>query len=256
MHLSSAVYPSLANRVVFITGGGSGIGAAMTQAFARQRAKVAFVDIAEEASRRLVDEVHGASGVPPLFLPCDVRDVAMLAASIASVRERLGPIGILINNAASDDRHRLEELTPQQWDERMALNLRPAFFASQAVMAHMRELGGGSIINLGSICWRIGAANLTAYATAKAAMHGLTRSLARELGAHGIRVNTLSPGCVMTERQLQLWVSPAQEKIIQATQYVKGRILPEHIAHCALFLAADDSAMLTAQEMIVDGGWA
>jgi NAD(P)-dependent dehydrogenase (short-subunit alcohol dehydrogenase family) len=256
MRFSSAVYPSLADRVVFITGGGSGIGAAMTRAFARQQAHVAFVDIADEASRRLVDEVQGESGVSPLFLPCDVRDIGRLTASIAAVRERLGPVGILINNAANDERHRLEELTPQQWDERMSLNLRPAFFTSQAVVAHMRDLGGGSIINLGSICWRIGAAHLTAYATAKAAMHGLTRSLARELGELGIRVNTLSPGCVMTERQLQLWVSPAQEKIIQAKQYVKGRILPEHIANCALFLASDDSAMLTAQEMIVDGGWA
>ncbi len=256
MHSSSAVYPSLAGRVVLITGGGSGIGAAMTRAFTLQHSKVAFVDIAEPASRRLVDEIHGQTGETPLFLPCDVRDIPMLTACIAAVRERLGPISVLINNAASDDRHRLEELTPAQWDERMALNLRPAFFAAQTAMAQMRALGAGSIINLGSICWRIGTTNLAAYATAKAAMHGLTRSLARELGPHNIRVNTLSPGCVMTERQLRLWVSAQQEKVIQATQYVKGRILPEHIARFALFLAADDSAMLTAQEIIVDGGWA
>lgn len=256
MHTSPAVYPSLAGRVVFITGGGSGIGAAFTRAFVRQQAKVAFVDVAEGVSRRLVEQVRRQTGVSVLFLPCDVRDISMLNSSIESVREQLGPIAVLINNAANDDRHRIGDLTPQRWDERMALNLRPAFFASQAVVAHMRALGTGSIINLGSICWRIGTTNLSAYATAKAAMHGLTRSLARELGVHNIRVNTLSPGCVMTERQLRLWVSPEQEEIVQSTQYVKGRLLPEHIANCALFLASDDSRMLTAQEIIVDGGWA
>lgn len=256
MHSNSATYPSLEGRVVFITGGGSGIGASITRAFALQKAKVAFVDIAMAESRRLVDQVQRECGNSPLFLKCDLRDVSALTSSIAEVRERLGPVSILINNAANDERHDPETLTEEDWDERMAVNLRPAFFAAQTVIAHMRDQGSGAIVNLGSICWRIGTPNLPAYATAKAAMHGLTRSLARDLGVHNIRVNTLSPGCVMTERQLRLWVSPEQEKVIQSTQYVKGRILPEHVANFALFLASEDSAMLTAQEIIVDGGWA
>lgn len=256
MHPRSALYPSLQGRVVFITGGGSGIGARLTHAFAAQNARVAFVDIAADDSLRLVDEVRAATGNTPVFLRCDVRDVSALRACIAAARERLGAIGVLINNAANDERHRIAELTPEHWDERMALNLRPAFFAAQAVIADMTGLGGGSIINLGSICWRIGTPNLTAYATAKAALHGLSRSLARDLGMHNIRVNTISPGCVMTERQLRLWVTAEQERRIQATQYLKSFIQPDHIASFALFLAADDSAMMTAQELIVDGGWA
>lgn len=256
MHLQSAVYPSLAGRTVFITGGGSGIGASLTRAFARQKANVAFVDIAAEASRRVVAEVRRDTGVEPLFLQCDLRDIEALRASIDTVKERLGNIAILLNNAANDDRHRVEEVTPAQWDERLAINLRPMFFAAQAVVPQMRALGGGSIINLGSICWRIGTPDLPVYATAKAAIHGLSRSLARDLGVHGIRVNTLSPGCVMTERQLRLWVTPEKQEIILASQYLKRLIGPDHIAQFALFLAADDSAMCTAQEIIVDAGWA
>ncbi len=255
-HPRSALYPSLEGRTVFITGGGSGIGASLTRAFARQKAKVAFVDIALDASRRLVDEIGRDGGVEPLFLACDLRDVEALRASIDTTRQRLGNIAVLLNNAASDDRHRLEEVTPAQWDERIAINLRPMFFAAQAVVAQMRELGGGSIVNFGSICWRIGTPDLPIYATAKAAVHGLTRTLARELGVHGIRVNTLSPGCVMTERQLRLWVTPQKQEIILANQYLKRLIRPEDIAQFALFLAADDSAACTAQEIIVDAGWA
>jgi D-xylose 1-dehydrogenase len=254
--LQSAVYPSLAGRTVFITGGGSGIGASLTRAFARQKANVAFVDIARDASRRLVDEIRQDVGIEPLFLACDLRDVEALKASIDTARERLGNIAVLLNNAANDDRHRVEEVTPAQWDERIAINLRPMFFAAQAVVPQMRELGGGSIINLGSICWRIGTPDLPIYATAKAAIHGLSRSLARDLGVHGIRVNTLSPGCVMTERQLRLWVTPEKKEIILANQYLKRLIQPDHIAQFALFLAADDSALCTAQEIIVDAGWA
>lgn len=256
MHLQSAVYPSLEGRTVFITGGGSGIGASLTRAFARQKASVAFVDIARDASQRLVDDVHQSVGIEPLFLPCDLRDIDALKASIEATRERLGNIAILVNNAANDDRHRVEEVTPAHWDERIAVNLRPMFFAAQAVVPQMRERGGGSIINFGSICWRIGTSDLPIYAAAKAAVHGLSRSLARDLGPHGIRVNTLSPGCVMTERQLRLWVTPEKQEVILANQYLKCLIQPEHIAQFALFLAADDSAVCTAQEIIVDAGWA
>ena len=256
MHPQSAVYPSLEGRTVFITGGGSGIGASLTRAFARQRANVAFVDIARDASLRLVDDIHRSLGVEPLFLPCDLRDIEALRASIEQTRQRLGNIAVLVNNAANDDRHHLTNVTPGQWDERIAINLRPMFFAAQAVAPQMRALGGGSIINFGSICWRIGTTDLPIYSAAKAAAHGLSRSLARDLGAHGIRVNTLSPGCVMTDRQLQLWVTPEKQEVILANQYLKRLIQPDDIAQFALFLAADDSAVCTAQEIIVDAGWA
>ena len=256
MHLQSAIYPSLEGRTVFITGGGSGIGASLTRAFARQKARVAFVDIARDASLRLVDDIHQSLGVEPLFLPCDLRDIEALKASMEQTRQRLGNIGVLLNNAANDDRHHLTDVTPEQWDERIAINLRPMFFAAQAVAPQMRALGGGSIINFGSICWRIGTTDLPIYSAAKAAAHGLSRSLARDLGAHGIRVNTLSPGCVMTERQLQLWVTPEKQEVILASQYLKRLIQPGDIAQFALFLAADDSAVCTAQEIIVDAGWA
>jgi len=256
MHPQSAVYPSLEGRTVFITGGGSGIGASLTRAFARQRANVAFVDIARDASLRLVDDIHRSLGVEPLFLPCDLRDIEALRASIEQTRQRLGNIAVLVNNAANDDRHHLTDVTPGQWDERIAINLRPMFFAAQAVAPQMRALGGGSIINFGSICWRIGTTDLPIYSAAKAAAHGLSRSLARDLGAHGIRVNTLSPGCVMTDRQLQLWVTPEKQEVILANQYLKRLIQPDDIAQFALFLAADDSAVCTAQEIIVDAGWA
>lgn len=255
MDARPAIYPSLAGCTVFITGGGSGIGASLTRAFARQQARVAFVDIAEDASRALAEEVERETGTRPLFIACDLRDVGALRASIECARRRLGDIGVLVNNAASDDRHPVAEVTPELWDERMAVNLRPMFFAAQAVAPQMRALGGGSIVNFGSICWRIGTPDLPAYATAKAAVHGLSRSLARDLGVHGIRVNTLVPGCVMTERQLRLWVTPEAERSIDAHQYLKRRIQPEHVAAMALFLAADDSALCSAQEFVVDGGW-
>jgi NAD(P)-dependent dehydrogenase (short-subunit alcohol dehydrogenase family) len=256
MHLQSAVYPSLEGRTVFITGGGSGIGASLTRAFARQKANVAFVDIARDASLRLVDDIHRILGVEPLFLQCDLRDIEALKAGIEQARQRLGNIAVLVNNAANDDRHHLADVTPGQWDERIAINLRPMFFAAQAVAPQMRALGGGSIINFGSICWRIGTTDLPIYSAAKAAAHGLSRSLARDLGVHGIRVNTLSPGCVMTDRQLQLWVTPEKQEVILANQYLKRLIQPDDIAQFALFLAADDSALCTAQEIIVDAGWA
>lgn len=250
-----AVYPSLAGRAVFITGGGSGIGASLTRAFCRQQAKVAFVDIAEEESRALVEDVAAETGIRPDYLPCDIRDIPALQAAIETTRQRYGNIAALLNNAANDQRHKVEEVTVDYWDERMAVNLRPMFFAAQAVVPQMRELGGGSIINFGSVSWRMGTPDVPAYASAKAAAHGLTRSLARDLGVDNIRVNTLVPGWVMTERQLKLWVTPEAEKVIDANQFLKARVRPEHIANMALFLAADDSALCNAQEFIVDGGW-
>lgn len=251
----SAVYPSLRDRVVFITGGGSEIGAALTRAFAGQGAKVGFVDIAEDESRHLVEAITAATGHPPLFLPCDIRDVAALQHAIAQIGARLGPISILVNNAANDERHAIETVTQEYWDNRMAINLRPLFFAAQAVIPGMKALGGGSIINFGSSSWKKGQGGMPAYTAAKAGIHGLTRGLARDLGKFNIRANTLVPGWVMTERQIALWLTPEADAEREKGQCLPARVMPDHIAAMTLFLAADDSAACTAQEYIVDGGW-
>ncbi|HYE01521.1 MAG TPA: SDR family oxidoreductase [Alphaproteobacteria bacterium] len=250
-----ASYPSLRGRVVFITGGGSGIGAAMSRAFAAQGARVAFVDILEAESRALCDAVETETGLRPRFIPCDIRDVAALRAAIEETRAELGDIGALLNNAASDQRHAVEDVTVEFWDDRMAINQRPMFFAAQAVLPQMRRLGGGAIVNFGSMSWKAAQGGMPAYTMAKAAVHGLTRGLARDFGPHKIRVNTLVPGWVMTERQIRLWVNDETQKIIEANQCLKTPLQPEAIASMALFLAADDSAMCTAQEFVVDGGW-
>jgi len=256
MNSTSARYLSLAQRVIFITGGGSGIGAALTRSFHLQGARVAFIDIDEKASRTLVKELEDETGSSPWFGVCDIRDVQALRATIQAVGETLGPIHVLINNAASDDRHDWRKIEPDYWDERMNLNLRSMFFAIQAVAPQMIEAKGGSIINFGSISVQVALGGLAAYVTAKAAAHGLTRTMARDLGAYGIRVNTLVPGCIITERQLQKWISPADEIRIQEHQCLKLRLLPEHVAPTALFLGADDSRQITGQEFPVDGGWA
>jgi NAD(P)-dependent dehydrogenase (short-subunit alcohol dehydrogenase family) len=250
-----AIYPGLAGKTVFITGGGSGIGAAITRAFAGQKAKTAFVDIALEPSRALVAEVEKETGNRPLFLPCDIRDIPALQAAIEQVRAELGDIGVLVNNAANDQRHKVEETTPDYWDERMAVNLRPAFFTAQAVLAQMKRLGGGSIINFGSVSWMIPQGGFPAYATAKAASHGLTRTLARDFGPFNIRVNCLVPGWVMTERQLTHWLTPEADKEREKGQCIPARVMPEDIADMALFLASDAAAKCTAQNFTVDGGW-
>ncbi|KAG4080775.1 hypothetical protein HA402_009946 [Bradysia odoriphaga] len=255
MTQANAQYPSLIDRTVFITGGGSGIGAALTRAFHRQGARVAFIDIAEQASFQLITELEVQTGRAPWFRHCDIRDVAALQSAIREAGEQLGPIQVLVNNAASDDRHDWRTIDPHYWDDRMAINLRPAFFAIQAAAPQMITAGGGSIINFGSISVQLALGGLSSYVAAKAAVHGLTRSLARDLGVDGIRVNTVVPGCIMTERQLEKWISPADEARIQDHQCLKLRLLPEHVAPTVLFLAADDSAQLTAHEFSVDGGW-
>nr|WP_300310423.1 SDR family oxidoreductase [Halomonas sp.] len=251
-----AQYPSLEGKVVLITGGGSGIGAEMTRAFHRQGARVAFIDIDDAASQALVEELKAETGREPCYRSCDIRDITALQTVIAELGETLGPIQVLVNNAANDDRHRWDEVDVAYWDERMSLNLRPMFFAAQAVAPQMIAAQGGSIINLGSVSVRMAHADLSVYVTAKAAIHGLTRSLARELGVHNIRVNTMVPGAVMTERQLQHWIGPQEEADIQARQCLKMRLEPQHVAPLALFLASSDSVAITAQALPVDGGWA
>jgi len=251
--MSSARYPSLIDKVVFITGGGSGIGAAMVEAFAGQKANVAFVDIAVEPSKELVAKI-GASEPPPLFLHCDLADIAALEAAMEEVKQRLGPIGVLINNAANDQRHHAHEISEADWDRTMALNLKHQFFAAQIARRSMRELGGGSIVNFSSTAWMIGIARLTAYSTAKAAIVGLTNGLAREFGPDNIRVNAIAPGAVITERQRRLWMSEKDIADFRARQCLDRTLLAEDVARVALFLAADDSAMVTKQCLLVDGG--
>jgi NAD(P)-dependent dehydrogenase (short-subunit alcohol dehydrogenase family) len=250
-----ARYPSLANKVAFVTGGGSGIGAAIVEGYCRQGTRTAFVDVDEAASTKLSAEVKRAHGVEPLFIPCDIRDVAALQAAIATTAEKLGPIDALVNNAARDDRHKWEDVTVEYWDERMAVNLRPMFFAIQAVAPAMVKRGGGAIVNMGSISWVIKNGGYPVYTAAKAAVQGLTNSAARDFGKGGVRVNTVLPGWVMTERQLQLWVDKAGEEQMDREQLVAGRIQPVDLANMVLFLSADDSRMCTGQQFFVDAGW-
>jgi NAD(P)-dependent dehydrogenase (short-subunit alcohol dehydrogenase family) len=250
-----ATYPSLANRVVLITGGASGIGAEMVRQFARNGAKVAFVDIQDQAARALVTEVALHCAHAPQFHRCDITDTPALRSTIEAVHAALGPITVLVNNAGNDERHQSREVTPEYWHRTLALNLDHQFFACQAVRAQMRAAGGGAIINLSSIAWMGGGApNLVAYSAAKAAIVGMTNSLAREFGDDRIRVNAIAPGAVITPRQLNLWYSDADVDAIVARQCLKERLLASDIARLALFLAADDSRMITKQCYVIDAG--
>lgn len=254
MH-GGAIYPSLENRVVFVTGGGSGIGGAIVARFCAQGSKVAFADIDRRASAALVDAIAGRGDPAPAFFPCDVRDIGALQATLAEAAARLGPIRVLINNAANDDRHAIDAVTPDYWDERMAVNLKHQFFAVQAVHKQMAAAGGGAIINLGSVSWLIGQGGMPVYSAAKAAIAGLTRALARDLGPTNIRVNSVLPGWIMTERQKAKWLTPEGEAELMHHQCLKRKLVPDEIARVVLFFAADDSAACTNQNYIVDGGW-
>jgi D-xylose 1-dehydrogenase len=247
------LYPSLKGRVVFVTGGGSGIGAALVEAFVANGSKVAFVDILDADSEALASRLAG-HGPKPLYLHCDITDIAALRSAIAMAAERLGPIGVLVNNAANDQRQPVDEVTPESWDRAQALNLKHLFFAAQAVRAGMRRLGGGSIVNFSSIAWMAGGPRMVPYAAAKAGIIGLTTSLAREFGGDNIRVNAVAPGAVITERQRRLWVSPADEELFKSRQCIRQSLLAEHIAPAVLFLSSDDSAMISKQCIVVDGG--
>ena len=246
-------YASLADKTVFITGGGSGIGASIVEAFVANSSRVAFVDILEADSRALVERLS-ANGNAPLFLKCDLTDIAALRGAIAEAAEKLGPIGVLVNNAANDTRQPLDEVTPESWDRTQALNVKHHFFAAQAVRPGMRKLGGGSIVNFSSLAWMKGVPKLTAYATAKAAVVGLTHNLAREFGDDNIRVNAVAPGAVMTERQRRLWVSEADMESFKAAQCLHVSLTGDAIAPAVLFLASDDARMITKQCLVVDGG--
>lgn len=234
---------------MFVTGGASGIGADIVRAFAAQQSKVAFVDILEAEGRALTGET-GAE-----FIPCDITDIGALKAAIEVTRSRLGPVGVLVNNAANDQRHEIDAVTEEYWDNSLGLNLKPQFFAAQAVRPMMRELGGGSIINFSSIAWRGGAANMPVYGIAKSATIGLTRALARGFGADNIRVNSIEPGAVITDKQKRLWYpDPKQIDAIVERQSLHHVLLGEEIARTVLFLASDDSRMITKQSLTVDAG--
>lgn len=249
-----ATYPSLVDRTVLVTGGATGIGASLVQHFAAQGAKVGFIDIEADAGRALAASLSGARR-PPVFVETDLTDTPALIATVEIVRQRLGPIAALMNNAANDQRHTVGETTPESFDAGIAVNLKQQFFAAQAVVPDMQRAGGGSIVNFGSVSWMLKLARMPVYATSKAAVQGLTRSLARDLGDHAIRVNTLVPGWVMTEKQIRLWLDDAGKADISRGQCIDRPLLPEHVARMALFLAADDSSMCTAQDFVVDGGW-
>ncbi|MDH4289406.1 MAG: SDR family oxidoreductase [Aquincola sp.] len=248
------LYNSLRDRVVFISGGSSGIGAELVRAFAAQGSKVAFCGTKPEGGKPLIGEVVAAGHPAPWYGACDVRDVAAYQALLARVVAELGPVRVLVNNAGRDDRHRMEEVTSAFWDDRLALNLKHYFFAIQAVAPGMEEAGGGSVINMGSVSWMRGRPNLVGYTTAKAGILGLTRTLARELGARKIRVNALVPGAIVTERQTTLHRDPSADKEFLDAQCLKTRLDPGHVARATLFLAADDSDGMTGQHVLVDGG--
>jgi NAD(P)-dependent dehydrogenase (short-subunit alcohol dehydrogenase family) len=249
-----AVYPSLRDRVVFITGGASGIGAEHVAQFAAQGAKVAFVDIADDAARELIARLEAAGHAASFYQHCDLKDIDALRAAIAEAARRLGPITVLVNNAANDQRHKFEDVTVEFWDERLATNLRHQFFAIQAVAPMMRSAGGGSIINFGSVSWHTAQGGMPAYTTAKAGIEGLTRGMARDLGPDRIRVNTVIPGWIMTERQIKLWLTPEAEENLIRSQCLKDKLAPVDVTRLVLWLASDDSRMCTAQLWVVDGG--
>ena len=252
-----ARYPDLAGLSVFVSGGGSGIGAAFVGAFARQGCRVTFVDVDAAASAALVDRVNALHGVHPVCcIRCDVRDIAGLRQAIAEACSAQGPIRVLVNNAGRDDRHALADVTPEFWDANLATNLRHHFFAAQAAAPVMERAGGGSIINLGSVSWMRGRAGLAAYTASKAAIHGLTRTLARELGPCAIRVNSIVPGAIGTARQQALWMTPAQEAAVIEAQCLKFRLSEDDVARAALFLASEESRGITGQSLIVDAGLA
>ena len=250
-----AIYPSLQDRVVLVTGGATGIGEELVRQFARQGARVAFFDVQDEAGVALRNELSTAGCATPLYLHCDLTDVDALKDSVGRVVAELGTVDVLVNNAGNDRRHALEDVTAEFFDETIAVNLRPYFFMAQAVIPAMKAAGRGAIVNLSSICWMVPSTGMPVYVTAKAAIVGLTRTLAHELGGAGVRVNAVLPGGIATEKQKRLVYTPEYKARILAGQALKRDILPEDVARLVLFLAADDSSAITNQSYVIDGGW-
>lgn len=255
MQSNDAVYPSLRDKAVLITGGAGGIGASIVEHFAAQGARVAFLDLNEPAGNALCERIAAAGHTTPLFRRVDLTDITAMQAAIAALAMAVGSFHVLVNNAAHDERHDWRDVTPGYWDQRIAVNLRHQFFAIQAVAPAMILAGAGSIVNFGSTSWRLGIGGMPAYTASKAGVEALTRSFARDLGEHGIRVNCVLPGWIMTERQLSLWMTEEAERTRHDGQCLKARLYPPDIARLVLWLAADDSRMATNQTWCVDGGW-
>ena len=255
LDITDTVYPSLAGKTVFVTGGGAGIGSSIVAHYCAQKANVAFVDINVPASEALVQSIADLGHPAPRFFECDLRDIEKLQGIIKTVGDEMGNIAVLLNNAAHDERHDMADVTPEYWDDRVAVNMKHVFFAIQAVAPQMVEAGRGSIINFGSISWMNGQPDLPVYASSKASIHGLTRGTARYYGGHGIRCNTIVPGWIFTERQKEQWYDDCGEAALQANQCIKQHIEPWELARMALFLGSDDSKMCTAQNFVVDAGW-
>src|SRR5215813_9535595 len=249
----TAIYSDLAGKVVLVTGGASGIGEAIVRRFAHQKSIVLFFDIKAEEGTRLASELSG-QGLSAHFLNVDLTDIAALRAGVADARKAHGPINVLINNAAHDERHPTEEMTPEYWDDRIAVNLKHQFFAAQAVLPDMKAANAGAIINFGSVSWMAGQGGMAAYTASKSGVLGLTRSLARDYGSYNIRVNAIAPGWIMTERQRQLWLTPDGKARLLEAQCLKRELDPWDIAKVVLFLASDDAAAITGQHVVVDGG--
>ncbi|KNZ33122.1 MAG: 3-oxoacyl-ACP reductase [Methylibium sp. NZG] len=248
---AGVTYNSLRGKGVVVTGGATGIGSDIVRGFAGQGCHVGFLDREAAAGQALAASL----GATVHFEPCDVTDVAALKAAVAALSQRIGGVDVLVNNVANDQRHQIDEVTPEYFDERVAINLRPNFFAAQAVLPSMRARGGGAIVNLGSVSWKNKNLDLSVYATCKSAMSGFTRVLAKEVGRDHIRVNCVVPGWVMTERQVSLWLDEAGERAMDENHCLPGRVIGADIANMVMFLAADTARMITAQEFVVDAGW-
>ena len=247
----AAIYTDLGERVVIVTGGAGGIGEAITRAFLAQGCRVGFLDIDTTRGERLQNEL----GEKSRFVACDLTDISALKTAIQNVRDAFGPIDVLVNNAAHDERHATLEVTEAYWDGRMAVNLKHQFFAAQTVIPDMQAAGKGAIVNLGSTSWIIGQGGMPAYTASKSAVLGLTRSLARDFGPFGVRVNAVAPGWIMTERQLALWVTPETDAYINENQCLKRRLVPDDIARVVVFMCSDEAGAITNQHYVVDGGW-
>jgi D-xylose 1-dehydrogenase len=252
---AAAIYPSLEDQLVVVTGGASGIGAAIVEAFAMQRSQVVSLDIQDDAAKELNDRLGAMEAKVPVYYRCDLTDIEALQRTIADVVERFPAIDVLVNNAGNDTRHSVDEVTSAYWDESMAVNLKHQFFMAQGLVPAMRRAGGGSIINMSSISWAIPSTDLPVYVTAKAAIVGMTRTLAHTFGGDNIRVNCVMPGAILTERQKRLWLTEEYKAEVLSRQALKRLILPDEVARLILFLASDDSSAITNQSYVIDGGW-
>lgn len=250
----AAVYSDLAGKVVLVTGGASGIGEAIVRRFAQQKSIVVFFDIKVEEGTRLARELS-SQGLGAHFLNVDLTDIAALRGGVADARRALGPVNVLVNNAAHDERHSTEDMTPEYWDDRIAVNLKHQFFAAQAVLPDMKAANEGAIINFGSVSWMTGQGGMAAYTASKSGVLGLTRSLARDYGPYNIRVNAIAPGWIMTQRQIDKWLTPEGVDELMHRQCLKRKLVPDEIAKFTVFLASDEASACTSQQYVVDGGW-